>query len=68
MLFFKEDGEGFVIVSEAKDMAQITLYLNRKCPFYKFYIRHHSHRCAETVLCCIQNNYIELVSAKPDKR
>lgn len=43
------------IYHSAEDMVQIPIYLKEKYPFYKFYVRHHSHRCSETVLYAIPN-------------
>lgn len=50
------------IYHQPEDMVQIPLSIKRKYPFYKIYIRHHSHRCAETVMYAVskeQNNSAE---------
>lgn len=39
-----------------EDMVEIPMYLKEQYPFYKFYVRHHSHRCAETVLYAVEKS------------
>lgn len=41
------------IYHSAEDMVMIPLYIHNKYPNYKLYVRHHSHRCSETVLYAI---------------